>query len=327
MFLTVAICTWNRARLLDLTLTRMQDLRIPDGVTWELLVVNNNCTDDTDSIIEKHRPYLPLVRLFEPKQGHSNARNCAVDHAQGKLLVWTDDDVLVDPNWLSQYFAVFLSHPDSGYYGGPVDPWFETSPPRWLTRHWSRIHYIYAIRQLPGGDREFASKEYPYGANLAFRTDLLKSYRFDPNLGRLGSELRGYDEIQVIEGLRQAGFRGRWVSGARVKHFIAANRMTLKYVWDWYRWDGRVDFQRQGGPAEDSKTVLGRPRWLIRKYIEARMKAAGGCLTRGETWRAAFVDAAKWKGVLDLYAGTDRGRDAAGRGKSEKPSSPHRSLT
>src|SRR5262245_53707365 len=86
MILTVAIWTWNRARLLDQTLARMRDLRVPAGGTWELLVVNNNCTDDTDAVIAKHASALPLVRLFEPKQGLSNARNCAVDHARGDLL-------------------------------------------------------------------------------------------------------------------------------------------------------------------------------------------------------------------------------------------------
>ncbi len=79
MNVTVAICTWNRAKLLDQTLTRMQQLRIPANVAWELLVVNNNCTDDTDAIIAGHESALPLRRLFEPKPGLSNARNFAVD--------------------------------------------------------------------------------------------------------------------------------------------------------------------------------------------------------------------------------------------------------
>ena len=49
--ITVAICTWNRARLLDQTLTQMHNLRIPSCVEWELLVVNNSCSDDTDEVI------------------------------------------------------------------------------------------------------------------------------------------------------------------------------------------------------------------------------------------------------------------------------------
>jgi hypothetical protein len=53
MHVTVAICTWNRAGLLAQTLEQMRQLVIPPGVTWELIVVNNNCTDDTDQVIAR----------------------------------------------------------------------------------------------------------------------------------------------------------------------------------------------------------------------------------------------------------------------------------
>src|SRR5581483_541916 len=105
MHVTVAICTWNRCKLRDQTLAQFQNLRIPEGVTWELLVVNNNCTDQTDLVLENYRSRLPLRRLFEPKQGHCHARNCAVAAATGELLLWTDDDVLVNPEWLAAYVA------------------------------------------------------------------------------------------------------------------------------------------------------------------------------------------------------------------------------
>src|SRR5437899_2703201 len=103
MRVTVVICTWNRARLLDRTLTAMRRLRIPEATQWELLVVNNNCTDDTDEVIEKHLTHLPIRRLVEPEQGHSNARNRALTVATGDLILWTDDDVEVDPEWLLAY--------------------------------------------------------------------------------------------------------------------------------------------------------------------------------------------------------------------------------
>lgn len=89
MRITVAVCTWNRARLRDQTLAAMRQLQVPAGVEWELLVVNNNCTDATDDVIERHSTHLPIRRLFEVKQGHSHARNRAVAEATGELIVWT----------------------------------------------------------------------------------------------------------------------------------------------------------------------------------------------------------------------------------------------
>ncbi len=70
-------------------------------MTWELLVVNNNCTDDTDGVIESFASTLPIRRLLRgAKPGQSNARNLAIREATGSYLVWTDDDTLVAPNWL-----------------------------------------------------------------------------------------------------------------------------------------------------------------------------------------------------------------------------------
>jgi len=77
-YITVAICTWNRARLLDQTLNHMRNLQIPPDVDWELLVVNNNCTDQTDTVIERYEGDLPIRRLFEARPGLSHARNRAL---------------------------------------------------------------------------------------------------------------------------------------------------------------------------------------------------------------------------------------------------------
>ena len=149
MLVTVAICTWNRGKLLDQTLTQLRHLRIPEGVTWELLVVNNNCTDDTDAVIARHERHLPLRRLFEPKQGHSNARNCAVDHARGEYLIWTDDDVTVCREWLQVYEAAFEAHPEAAFFGGPIRPRFEGNPPRWLTRSRGSLAIVIPILTPP----------------------------------------------------------------------------------------------------------------------------------------------------------------------------------
>jgi glucosyl-dolichyl phosphate glucuronosyltransferase len=126
---TVAICTWNRDHLLRQTLEEMTRLAVPAGLVWELLVVNNNCTDDTDGVIAAFAKRLPIRRLFESQPGLSHARNRAIAEAAGDYVVWTDDDVLVSPEWLAAYARAFARRPDAAVFGGPVAPWFPTTPP------------------------------------------------------------------------------------------------------------------------------------------------------------------------------------------------------
>src|SRR5262249_35853856 len=135
MKVSVAICTWNRASLLDRTLAAMRRLHIPADVQWELLIVNNNCTDDTDDVVSRHLRNLPIRLVHEQRQGVSNARNQAGAAAEGDLILWTDDDVLVDPDWFLQYLLAASKYPEATYFGGTIEPWFASAPPRWVQRN------------------------------------------------------------------------------------------------------------------------------------------------------------------------------------------------
>src|SRR2546428_5053798 len=134
MLITIAICTWNRCALLHQALEQMTRLQIPPGIEWELLVVNNNCTDATDEVIAAYSTTLPIQRVFEPNPGLSNARNAAVREARGEYILWSDDDVVVDEHWLAAYVRAFHTRSEGVFFGGPVRPWFSVPPPAWLRR-------------------------------------------------------------------------------------------------------------------------------------------------------------------------------------------------
>jgi glycosyltransferase involved in cell wall biosynthesis len=295
---TVGVCTWNRAALLDQTLTRMRELRLPAGATWELLVVNNNSTDDTDAVIENHAAAVPIRRLFEPMPGHSNARNRAIEHARGDLLVWTDDDVLVDPDWIAEYLKAAERFPEAGYFGGTVDPWFETDPPRWVVRNLALIPGPFAVRQLGPEVRPLAEKEQVFGANMAFRTDLLKQFRFNPELGRKGTGMLSGDETDLIDRIKATGRSGVWVGPARVRHYIPADRLTAAYVWRFFHGLGRTN-QRLAPHDRGVSRFLGAPRWVIRLYLAERLKSLVLAPWGGPAWVRSFTRAAAWRGIID----------------------------
>jgi glycosyltransferase involved in cell wall biosynthesis len=300
MNVTVAICTWNRAKLLDQTLEQMAKLRVPEGLGWELLVVNNNCTDDSDAIIVRHADRLPLRRLFEREQGQSAARNCAIDAARGELIIWTDDDVLVAPDWLAEYVKAAEAWPDAAFFGGTIEPWFEAEPPPWLRQHVAGMGYMFAIRvPVPHGEL-IARNDTPYGANMAMRKQAFESARFDNRFSRKkDGHVRG-DEIVLLRRLVDCGLHGRWVATARVKHYIPAERMTPRYIWDYHVGQG-VECARMDPKLLPGRSFLGWPLWSHRVYWSG---LAQECLLRPfktGRWLSALCWAARGKGHAQEY--------------------------
>jgi glycosyltransferase involved in cell wall biosynthesis len=269
MKVVVAICTWNRAALLDQTLAEMRKLRIPDGVEWEVLIVNNNCTDETDDVIGRHSPHLPLRRLFEPNPGQSNARNCAIEAASGELIVWTDDDVLVDPDWVAEYVNAAQKWEDAAFFGGQILPWFEGNPPKWLQQHWRTVEGVFAVRDLGEEPLPFSQDVVPFGANFAVRTDVQRRYQFDPNLGlRPNGNMRG-EETAVIQRMLTDGLTGWWLPLSKVRHFIPKSRQTSTYLYSFYHGLGQyVGIQHNRGVRQ----LFGRPRWLWKSWALARSR-------------------------------------------------------
>src|SRR5215469_16098458 len=125
MFVTVAICTFNRADSLRLTLDTLVAMRIPSNLAWELVIVNNNSTDHTDHVISEYVGRLQVRPEFEHKTGKSYALNRAADVAKGEYIVWIDDDVLADSGLLMAYVEAFRRWPEATIFGGRNKPKYE----------------------------------------------------------------------------------------------------------------------------------------------------------------------------------------------------------
>jgi glucosyl-dolichyl phosphate glucuronosyltransferase len=240
--LTVAICTHNRARLLDDTLQSLATTSRPVDHELEVVVVANCCTDDTAWVIERHRGHLPISAVDEPRIGHSNARNAAVANARGRFIIWTDDDVRVRPDWLTAYERAFRDWPDAKIFGGSILPAFEHGVPRWLAEAFPLCESAFATRAV-GADEpiDVASGSLPYGANFAIDIGEQRRRPYDPTLGRRpGRWIIGAEEIDVIRDVLQSGAQGRWVRDAVVEHVIPRDRQTLAYLRAYFEGHGYV---------------------------------------------------------------------------------------
>ena len=308
MLLTVAICTWNRASLLEQTLEQFRTVVVPEGAAWELIVVNNNCTDATDEVIARFAQTLPVRRVFEPVPGLSSARNAAVRHARGAYVLWTDDDVLVDPGWLAAYHREIAAHPDVVVLGGPVRPWYEGTPPAWLlqaVRADPEIEAMFAVRSGVDWPATFGRSDmarFPFGANLVIRTEVLRQYPFNPALGRIGTKLLNGEETALIERLFDEGAPlGRWVADAGVKHFIPRDRQTLGFFRRFNRGRGAT-MVRYGGVGHLVPTgahhMLGVPLAFWRAAVTGEARFLVRRALRDDRWIPALARATMFQGVV-----------------------------
>lgn len=237
----VLIATYNRARLLGETLDVLAASRVSPSISWEVVVVDNNSTDDTrDVVVSRQAGYpVPLRYLVERRQGRSAALNTAIAATAAPLLLFTDDDVRVDPEWLMAGAAAL--HAGADYVGGPVQPIWEAPPPPWLDLERSDLWGTIAI--LDYGPDPFAFEErrrVPLGANMGVRRSLLdKIGGFRAELGRSsGKRVLGQEVPELLARARAAGLRGQYVPTMSVQHHIPASRLTKRYFRRWWMGKG-----------------------------------------------------------------------------------------
>lgn len=296
MRLSVAVCTWNRAGLLRRALEQMTRLVVPEDVEWELLVVNNNCTDATDEVVAAFARSLPIQGLREPQPGLSHARSRAVQAAAGDYILWTDDDVLVDESWLRAYRDAFARWPRAAVFGGPIRPLFEGSPPAWLERTLPRIGGVFAVRDLgtepvPLG---VAGDRLPYGANYAVRMIEQRRFLYRADLGRRpGGVLLGGEERELLSEILGSGATGWWVPAARVRHIIPPERQTIRYVRAYCAGYGQYLRWKAGGAGPPG-------RWaLLRRAAAAELRyRVGRVIARPERWVEDLILASETWGQL-----------------------------
>lgn len=265
MIVTVAICTRNRARALERTLRSLAAAAVPPSLSWEVLVVDNSSADETPRVIANASDAL-LVRAVDERQiGLSHARNAAIREARGDYIVWIDDDVLVDAQWLRAYHDAFRARPEIAFFGGPIVPTFEGSPPAWLRLALPRVDNAYAARDLGAAPVALTRDTLPFGANFAVRSDVQRRYPFDPALGRRGTALSAGEEWAVLEAMLAGGESGQWVPGARVEHVISAERQSVRYLRRYYVENGMSLALTRRAPGE--RVLFGRPRWAWREAV------------------------------------------------------------
>jgi glycosyltransferase involved in cell wall biosynthesis len=265
MMTTVIVCTYNRCKMLEKALDSLVASALLTSSEWEVLVVDNNSSDQTRDVVEGFIQRCPgrFRYVFEPRQGVSYARNAGVRESRGDVLAFMDDDVTVDPEWLRNITAS-LHRGDCAGAGGRIVAVWKSPPPRWLPIE--RPHALAPFVEFDFGSEPGPLNVPPFGANMAFRKEVFEKYGgFRTDLGRCGDKLLSNEDTEFGHRLLAAGERIRYEPSALMHHPVLEERVRKRYVLSWWFGKGRADIAECGIPAGTRWFLFRIPLFLIRR--------------------------------------------------------------
>lgn len=287
--ISVIVATRNRHRELRRLLESLRATR-PPSREWELIVVDNDSPDDTATVLREMQQdrRLPLRPIRESRLGKALACNRAICASRGSLLFFTDDDTIVDPDWLVNMERATVRWADAGGFGGRVIAVEDRPRPAWFTAE-------RPLRSCTGGvvafdlgdepvDLAWGSFPAPVGANLACRRETFARhglFREDLGPGPLGYH---GDDTEFANRIRRRGTKIMYVADAVVRHPVDPHRMGRGYQLRWSYRLGRTSARLGRRPA-GARRAKGVPVYLVRMLLRETMSLGRAALWGGPTER------------------------------------------
>lgn len=284
MDFSVILCTYNRAANLPACIDHLNAQQGIDDIDWEVVVVDNNSTDDTADTVARLIEQSPLHMryLFEPTQGLSSARNCGIRGSMGRHVIFIDDDIHAAPGWLRAYADAFAAH-DCDAVGGRILVASPLPLPKWI-----QPEMMGFLGQFDHGDQPLpldGRRQHPFGGNMAFhRRAIERVGDFDPELGRKGEgkspdELFKGEETEYFRLFSETGGKVWYAPGAVVTHHILPYQLKRRFFLTIHYNEGvqSVAFEKPyRGP-----TLLGAPRFVYPQALRALLRYLGETLVKG----------------------------------------------
>jgi GT2 family glycosyltransferase len=198
--IAIVICTYNRSASLIQTLTSIYDCGYDGPKQVDIVVVANNCNDDTLARLTEFKSNHPsdnlkLAWIEEPQAGKSYALNAAIAYTKNEVLCFIDDDQTVESGFLAHMLEGMDAYPDDGIYCGRIWPAWDGSEPSWVHTQGA---YAIPIRPFPEFDLGSESlsitprDRYPSGGNITVRRRVIDAVGlFSVELGPTGHNLAG----------------------------------------------------------------------------------------------------------------------------------------
>jgi len=307
--LSLLVCTYNRASDLRELLETAVAQETGGEFSYEVVVVDNNSTDDTRSVVDSFisAGHQNVRYFFEGRQGKSHALNRGLSELHGWAYVIADDDFILPKNWIKDLYQGFCDNPEVSFVSGKVLPLFQAEPPSWLTpKHWS------AIAMADYGDKEFVTDDTHQVCLLAcaFKAADVESVGgYDKQLGPNKARAGGTEDLDLLMRLWKTGRKGLYLPNVAFYHKATKDRLTKDYHRRWHADHGRsYAIMRVEGTERGKFRLFDVPAYMFREAATEMMRWIS-CMIRGRP------DDAFWHETrLRFFAGFISKRRADSRG-------------
>ncbi len=228
--ISAVICSYNRARFIISAVESIfnQDF---NKSQLEVIVVDNNSTDNTTALLEKYKIDHPAYNLryyVERNQGVAFARTRCTKEARGAIVAFLDDDSTAQPGWLSSIVDFYQAHPEVYSTGGKITPRFLTGIPDWYSKYFFGLVGNF---DLGPNVKQLTANRYPCGANMSFRKEVFEEIGyFNADLGRKGTGLLATEEKDIYKRILAAHHDVYYLPHVEVLHSVESNKFDKAYV-------------------------------------------------------------------------------------------------
>lgn len=166
---SIVLCCFNSAKRLPDTLFHLSQQKIPKNIEVEIIIVDNNSTDQTTGIAQEiwaklHDP-LPLKIIAQPIPGLAHAREKGIEEAAYEFIVLCDDDNWLEENYLTLAYRILTKNRGIGILGGQSEAVSDIPLPYWFSTY--QAGYAVGVQNLESGD--ITSRGYVWGAGMVLR--------------------------------------------------------------------------------------------------------------------------------------------------------------
>ena len=219
---TIVICTFNRAPILAICISSILD-QLDKSLPFEILVIDNNSTDNTSSLVlnlAKTNPTLRLVK--EQKQGLSYARNRAYQETKTPWLVYIDDDAKLNEGYCNQLIKL-IQEDKFDCFGGLYTAWYFYGKPSWLPDEFGNKKLLRSdIGYIDG------SKGWLSGGNFAIKKSILEKIGgFNPELGMSGLKTGYGEEDYLQKTIINYGYKIGFDPNLIIEHAVMPHKLKL----------------------------------------------------------------------------------------------------